>query len=91
VNYGTGISSALADHQGLHPGDLGRADQSRVRQGRRTRRDEESTPERPVAAKETVPVEHVRLTKETVTEDHQVSETLRKEQIDDPDTDTSNR
>jgi uncharacterized protein (TIGR02271 family) len=43
--------------------------------------------ERPVAAKETVPVERVRLGKETVTEDHEVSETLRKEQIDDPDTD----
>ena len=42
--------------------------------------------ERPVAAKETVPVERVRLGTETVTEDHQVSETLRKEQIDDPDT-----
>ncbi len=45
--------------------------------------------ERPVAAKETVPVERVKLAKETVTEDHEVSETLRKEQIDDPD--TSNR
>ena len=42
--------------------------------------------ERPVTAKETVPVERVRLGKETVTEDHEVSETLRKEQIDDPDT-----
>jgi uncharacterized protein (TIGR02271 family) len=42
--------------------------------------------ERPIAAKETVPVERVRLGTETVTEDHQVSETLRKEQIDDPDT-----
>ncbi len=44
--------------------------------------------ERPVTAKETVPVERVRLGKETVTEQHEVSETLRKEQIDDPDTDT---
>ena len=44
--------------------------------------------ERPVTAKETVPVERVRLGTETVTEDHEVSETLRKEQIDDPDTDT---
>jgi uncharacterized protein (TIGR02271 family) len=43
--------------------------------------------ERPVASKETVPVERVRLGKETVTEDHEVSETLRKEQIDDPSTD----
>jgi uncharacterized protein (TIGR02271 family) len=41
--------------------------------------------ERPVTDKETVPVERVRLGKETVTEDHEVSETLRKEQIDDPD------
>ena len=38
-------------------------------------------------AKETVPVERVRLGKETVTEDQEVSETLRKEQIDDPDVD----
>jgi uncharacterized protein (TIGR02271 family) len=42
--------------------------------------------ERPVTAKETVPVERVRLGTETVTEDHEVNETLRKEQIDDPDT-----
>jgi uncharacterized protein (TIGR02271 family) len=42
--------------------------------------------ERPVTVKETVPVERVRLGTETVTEDHEVSETLRKEQIDDPDT-----
>jgi uncharacterized protein (TIGR02271 family) len=41
--------------------------------------------ERPVAYKETVPVERVRLGTETVTEDHEVSQTLRKEQIDDPD------
>jgi uncharacterized protein (TIGR02271 family) len=47
--------------------------------------------ERPVTAKETVPVERVRLGKETVTEDHEVNETLRKEQIDDPDTGTSTR
>jgi uncharacterized protein (TIGR02271 family) len=45
--------------------------------------------ERPVAAKETVAVERVRLGKETVTEDHEVSETLRKEQIDDPDVNTT--
>jgi uncharacterized protein (TIGR02271 family) len=44
--------------------------------------------ERPVVAKETVPVERVRLGKETVTENREVSETLRKEQIDDPDVDT---
>jgi uncharacterized protein (TIGR02271 family) len=42
--------------------------------------------ERPVVQKETVPVERVRLGTETVTEDHEVSETIRKEQIDDPDT-----
>ena len=42
--------------------------------------------ERPVTSKETVPVERVRLGTETVTEQHEVSETLRKEQIDDPDT-----
>ena len=43
--------------------------------------------ERPVTSKETVPVERVRLGTETVTEQHEVSETLRKEQIDDPATD----
>jgi uncharacterized protein (TIGR02271 family) len=43
--------------------------------------------ERPVVQKETVPVERVRLGTETVTEDHEVSESIRKEQIDDPDTD----
>jgi uncharacterized protein (TIGR02271 family) len=42
--------------------------------------------ERPVVAKETVPVERVRVSTETVTENAEVSETLRKEQIDDPDT-----
>ena len=42
--------------------------------------------ERPVASKETVPVERVRLGTETVTEQQEVSETVRKEQIDDPDT-----
>ena len=46
--------------------------------------------ERPVVDKETVPVERVRLGTETVTEQHEVSETLRKEQIDDPDTDGTN-
>ena len=44
--------------------------------------------ERPVVDKETVPVERVRLGTETVTENHDVNETLRKEQIDDVDTDT---
>ena len=38
--------------------------------------------ERPVVAKETVPVERVRLDTETVTEQAQVDETIRKEQID---------
>jgi uncharacterized protein (TIGR02271 family) len=38
--------------------------------------------ERPVVAKETVPVERVRLDTETVTEQAQVDETLRKEQIE---------
>ncbi len=47
--------------------------------------------ERPVTEKETVPVERVRLGKETVTEDHEVSESLRKEQIDDLDTDDTSR
>ena len=42
--------------------------------------------ERPVVEKEAVPVERVRLGKETVTEDREVSETVRKEQIDEPDT-----
>ena len=40
------------------------------------------TEERPVVAKEAVPVERVRLDKETVTEQAQVSEEVRKEQID---------
>ena len=38
--------------------------------------------ERPVVEKEAVPVERVRLDKETVTEQEQVSETVRKEQIE---------
>jgi uncharacterized protein (TIGR02271 family) len=43
--------------------------------------------ERPVVEKEAVPVERVRLDTETVTDQEQVSETVRKEQIDaeDPD------
>jgi uncharacterized protein (TIGR02271 family) len=40
------------------------------------------TEERPVVQKEAVPVERVRLDKETVTENVQVSEEVRKEQID---------
>jgi uncharacterized protein (TIGR02271 family) len=44
------------------------------------------TEERPVVSKETVPVERVRMDTETVTEEHQVDESVRKEQID---TDTS--
>ena len=39
--------------------------------------------ERPVAEKEAVPVERVRLATDTVTEDAEVSDTVRKEQIDD--------
>jgi uncharacterized protein (TIGR02271 family) len=38
--------------------------------------------ERPVIEKETVPVERLRLGTETVTDHHQVDETVRKEQID---------
>jgi uncharacterized protein (TIGR02271 family) len=38
--------------------------------------------ERPVVQKETVPVEQVRLTKDTVVEDEQVSGEVRKEQIE---------
>jgi uncharacterized protein (TIGR02271 family) len=38
--------------------------------------------ERPVVEKEAVPVERVRLDTETVTEQQQVSETVRKEQVD---------
>ena len=44
--------------------------------------------ERPVVAKETVPVERVRLATETVTGKEQVSEEVRKEQIGDPEVDT---
>ena len=47
--------------------------------------------ERPVVEKEVVPVERVRLATQTVTEDHEVTETLRKEQIDDADTDVTGR
>jgi uncharacterized protein (TIGR02271 family) len=43
--------------------------------------------ERPVVEKETVPVERVRLSTETVTDEETVSEQVRKEQIEDPQTD----
>lgn len=38
--------------------------------------------ERPVVQKETVPVERVRVDKDTVTEQHEVDETVRKEEIE---------
>ena len=41
--------------------------------------------ERPVVAKEAVPVERVRLGTETVTQQQQVTEQVRNEQIDEPD------
>jgi uncharacterized protein (TIGR02271 family) len=44
--------------------------------------------ERPVVAKEAVPVERVRLTTETVTEQQEVTEQVRKEQIAEPVVDT---
>jgi stress response protein YsnF len=47
--------------------------------------------ERPVVEKETVPVERVRLATDTVTEDAQVSDSVRKEQIDDVDVDNPGR
>jgi uncharacterized protein (TIGR02271 family) len=47
--------------------------------------------ERPVVEKETVPVERVRLGTETVTEQQEVSEQVRKEQIEEPDADTAVR
>jgi uncharacterized protein (TIGR02271 family) len=47
--------------------------------------------ERPVVEKETVPVERVRLATDTVTEDAQVSDSVRKEQIDDLDVDNPGR
>jgi uncharacterized protein (TIGR02271 family) len=43
--------------------------------------------ERPVVEKETVPVERVRLATETVTSEETVSEQVRKERIEDPQTD----
>jgi uncharacterized protein (TIGR02271 family) len=47
--------------------------------------------EQPVVAKETVPVERVRLSTDTVTDEHEVTEEVRKEQIDTPATDKSGR
>jgi stress response protein YsnF len=47
--------------------------------------------ERPVVEKEAVPVERVRLGTETVTEQHEASEQVRKEQIDEPDVDAGLR
>jgi uncharacterized protein (TIGR02271 family) len=41
--------------------------------------------ERPMVAKEAVPVERVRLGTETVTQEQQITEQVRKEQIDEPD------
>jgi uncharacterized protein (TIGR02271 family) len=43
--------------------------------------------EQPVVSKETVPVERVKMSTDTVTEDHTVTEEVRKEQIDAPETD----
>lgn len=47
--------------------------------------------ERPVVAKEAVPVERVRLGTETVTQQQQVTEQVRKEQIDEPDVEAGPR
>ena len=47
--------------------------------------------ERPVVAKEAVPVERVRLGTETVTQEQQVTEQVRKEQIDEPDVEVAPR
>ncbi len=44
--------------------------------------------ERPVVRKETVPVERVRLATETVAGEEEISEQVRKEQIDEPELDT---
>jgi uncharacterized protein (TIGR02271 family) len=46
--------------------------------------------ERPVTEKETVPVERVRLGTETVTEQAEVNDQVRKEQIEEPDVDAAN-
>jgi len=47
--------------------------------------------ERPVVAKETVPVERVRLETETVTDNVEVTETVRKEQFEEPEVDGTTR
>ena len=47
--------------------------------------------EKPVVEKETVPVERVRLGTETVTEEHTVNETVRKEQIEESTGDTNKK
>ena len=47
--------------------------------------------ERPVVAKEAVPVERVRLATETITQQEQVTEQVRKEQIDEPDVEVAPR
>lgn len=47
--------------------------------------------ERPVVEKETVPVERVRLATQTVTENQEITETLRKEKIDDVDVDVDSK
>jgi uncharacterized protein (TIGR02271 family) len=47
--------------------------------------------ERPVVQKETVPVERVRLDKDTVTEEQRVDETVRKEEIELDDQSTTGR
>ena len=47
--------------------------------------------EQPVVAKEAVPVERVRLGTETVTEEQEITEQVRKERIDDPDVESGRR
>ena len=47
--------------------------------------------ERPVVEKEAVPVERVRLGTETVTDQHEINEQVRKEQIGEPGVDTGSR
>ena len=49
------------------------------------------TEERPVVQKETVPVERVRLDKDTVTNQHEVDETVRKEEIELDESDAAGR
>jgi uncharacterized protein (TIGR02271 family) len=47
--------------------------------------------ERPVVEKEAVPVERIRLGTETVTDQQEVTEQVRKEQIEEPDVDPGRR